>query len=196
MGNVLVCIDFLRHQNEYSTNVFQNFNNGASGNNLTLFESTPVGRMKLNSSRYSSKNPPTTINPHTTRHMPRSIDNGSMKNLSKDSISSIPIDQIAIIDSHTKQQKAGARGLGSIRRSKGRILKNLQSDRREGASILNKTQMPNLPKLNKSIPDMAGVNQPSTRSKKKKVIRQNLVEKLKTFNISGIYMIIGYFCML
>lgn len=59
-----------------------------------------------------------------------------------------------------------------------RLLKNLQSDRRE-VTLTSKNRMPNLPQLNNSVPEKLEFSDPNM----KKSIRQNLVDKLKTFGV-------------
>lgn len=70
----------------------------------------------------------------------------------------------------------------TTRRSNGRILKNLQTDRRE-INLKVKNRISNLPKLNQSIPDSSDFSGQTTSRNIKKSVRKNLIEKLKTFGI-------------
>lgn len=70
----------------------------------------------------------------------------------------------------------------STRRSKVRLLKNLQTDRRE-VTLNTNNRMPNLPQLHNSIPDKLEFSDPNMSRNMKKTLRQNLVDKLKTFGV-------------
>jgi len=84
-------------------------------------------------------------------------------------------------DSITLSSQKDLTNFNSSKRSKVRLLKNIQTDRRE-ATMKVKNKVPNLPQLNNSYPEKLEVSGHST-ARSKKSLRKNLVEKLKTFGI-------------
>jgi hypothetical protein len=72
----------------------------------------------------------------------------------------------------------------SSRRSKVRLLKNLQTDRRE-VNLKVKNRVPNLPQLNNGTSDKLEFSDQNMSRNVKKTLRKNLVEKMKTFGIQN-----------
>lgn len=176
----------IQNKEDYTTTIFEPNVPSTSkySHKMNLFESTPsnilfkIPSNPMHSSRYNQTIRPTIIDNSQQKANPKSIDKSSTKNLSKDSIATFSKDKISTSIPSAKKSVAS---FNSTRRSKARILKKLHTDRREvndQIGIVNR-KIPNLPMLNKSIPDQK--EDSSLSRNMKKSLRKNLVEKLKTF---------------